>query len=455
LPRVIAENIHSFPWIRKQLWSLVRFPSIVFSLIIIILIYTFAAEWYGPDAGLFAAILAALAPNLIAHGTLATNDGYLTAGVLASSYCLRRYLLNPSFRNAAISGFILALAQLTKPMAVYLYLVTGVFLLLFLLRRGESRLRLRNLAVYSAIAALMTIAVFNVAYSFDRSFTKVGAYRFQYAPWEELRMNPWIENIRVPIPYPVLQGLDMMVQTNASGLTWGNIYLLGDLRKITDPDFHGFKSYYLVVWFFKEAIPIQILFVWGLISVFSHRRKGFLLNEGLLLATAGVLVVWTSLTSKAQVGMRHILPALAIEIVIAAVPFTNFAEASRRKKTTLAVLLIWLGLSTFSYYPHMIPYMNEWLFDRRLSYRIVADSNIDWGQNMGVVQKFLKANPDVVLDPDLPVSRRVLLSADRLVGVAPKDKPPLTWALHLKPTAHVGYAHFLFEIPASEVVNPN
>jgi hypothetical protein len=36
----------------------------------------------------------------------------------------------------------------------------------------------------------------------------------------------------------------------------------------------------------------------------------------------------------------------------------------------------------------MIPYMNEWVRDRRLSYKILADSNLDWGQDSDVVEEF-------------------------------------------------------------------
>jgi len=131
--------------------------------------------------------------------------------------------------------------------------------------------------------------------------------------------------------------------------------------------------------------------------------------------------------------------------------FSNFSTASRPKKAILASLVLWLAISTFSYYPNLIPYMNEFVTDRRLAYKILADSNLDWGQNLGAVQNFLKANPDVVLNPDEPVSGRILVGADRLVGVIPKDKGPLTWALRYKPVDQVGYAHFLFEIPADAV----
>src|SRR5262249_53263452 len=160
----------------------------------------------------------------------------------------------------------------------------------------------------------------------------------------------------------------------------------------------------LVAWFFKEPIPLQILFVWGLVYIARQRRRDFLFNEGVLLFAGAVLVLWLSFFSKAQVGIRHILPALAIEIIVAAAAFADFSAAPRLKKIVLSGLVVWLGVSMFSYYPNLIPYMNEWVTDRRLSYRILADSNLDWGQNMGAVENFLKANPDVMLDPDEPVS---------------------------------------------------
>jgi hypothetical protein len=239
-----------------------------------------------------------------------------------------------------------------------------------------------------------------------------------------------------------------MLQVDKTGSTFGNVYLLGELRSVTDRSFHGFKSYYLVAWFFKEPIPLQILFIWGIVYICIHRREDFLFNEGLLLTAAAALVVWLSMFGKAQVGIRHILPALAIEIVIASAPFCKFAAGSRRKKLILGCLVAWLALSVFSYYPHMIPYMNEWVWDRASSYKILADSNLDWGQDAGLVRNFLKANPDVVLDPDDPIPGRILVGADRLVGVAPKEKGPLRWLLPYHPVAQIGYAHFLFVVPS-------
>jgi len=265
-----------------------------------------------------------------------------------------------------------------------------------------------------------------------------------------LRM-PVLRNALVPLPYPFLQGLDMMKYSDDMGITYGNIYLLGQLRSVHDPQFHNFKSYYAVALFFKEPIALQILFFLGLIWICQNRgREGFLAGEGLLLAAAATLVVWESFFRKSQIGIRNILPALAVDIVIAGAGFSSIASLSRTKKIVLGLLLLWLSLSTLSYYPHMIPYMNEWVFDRRLSYKILADSNLDWGQNSRLVEEFLKKNPDVILNPDTPISGRVLVRANRLVGIYPDHKPML-WLSRYRPVTHIGYAHLLFVVPANDI----
>jgi hypothetical protein len=121
------------------------------------------------------------------------------------------------------------------------------------------------------------------------------------------------------------------------------------------------------------------------------------------------------------------------------------------RKALLATLVVWMAISVGSYYPHMIPYMNEWVHDRRLSYKILADSNLDWGQDAGVVDEFLKRNPDVILNPPGPVAGRILMGANRLTGVE-YWSPSAAWlATRYRPVAQVGYAHFLFVVTATDV----
>jgi hypothetical protein len=235
------------------------------------------------------------------------------------------------------------------------------------------------------------------------------------------------------------------------GRSFGNIYLLDELRDISNPAVRGFRSYYAVAYFYKEPIALQILFLWGMVWVCRNRKLGdFLVGEGMLLMAAAILVVWLSFFSRAQIGIRHILPALAVETVIAGAAFSNFSLRASSQNVLLSILVLWIVTSVASYYPQMIPYMNEWVHDRRFAYRILADSNLDWGQDDAVVREFLRNNPDVVLDPEKPVAGRVLVRANRLTGVYRWDSATYL-AKRYQPVAQVGYAHFLFVLPAKDI----
>ena len=431
-------------------WKIARLPSVLAILFLDLLIYVWTFDLFGSIAAFASLFMAVLSPNLIAHGTLATTDGYFGLGVVLALYSMRKYLLKPTITNACIAGFVLAFAQLTKPLAIYLYGIGVLFLLIATVKRHAGAFSIKQGLVCLLIWIAFFVAVLNVAYCFDRSSYKLASYKFESSSLIRLQKLPGAQWIRIPVPYPYLQGLDMMMFSEENGLTYGRVYLLGELRSANDPQFHGFKSYYAIAWFFKEPIALQILFIAGVVWTWKNRSSvQFLTGEGLLLTAAAILVLWLSLFDKAQVGIRHIIPALAIEVVFAAAAFSSFSSFSRRKKVALGVLMLWLCASTASYYPEMIPYMNEWVFDRKLSYKILADSNLDWGQNQHLVRDFLRNNPDVVLNPDEPVSGRVLVNANRLVGIWPKGKGPLFWALRYRPVAHVGYAHLLYVIPAN------
>jgi len=94
--------------------------------------------------------------------------------------------------------------------------------------------------------------------------------------------------------------------------------------------------------------------------------------------------------------------------------------------------------------------MNEWVFDRKQSYKILVDSNLDFGQEGDLVHEFLQRNPDVILDPENPSPGRVLVSVNRLVGEW-HGYEPMFWLSRYEPVAHVGYGHLLFVVPAQDV----
>jgi hypothetical protein len=430
-----------------------RFATILATLVLTILIYFWARDLYGSGPALAASLLCALSPNLIAHGTLITTDMYGALAVVGALFFFHRFILSPTMTNAFLSGFALALAQIAKSFAISLYAIVGVVILCALFLRVPRGLTWQRVFAYATIAAACFVVVINIAYCFDRPFTPLNSYRFETAFFTRLQQVPVIRGLPVPVPYPFLEGLDMMKHNDETGATFGNVYLLGELGEATSPQFHGFKSYYCVALFFKEPIPLQILFIWGLVWILGHRRGiDFLFGEGILLLSAMVLLLWLSCFSRTQIGIRYILPVLAIEIVIASAAFSGFSSATWLRRACLSSLVLWLAISFASYYPHLIPYMNEWSGDRRQTFRLLADSNLDWGQNEALVAEFLARNPDVVLNPPKPVSGRILVNANRLTGVD-RWHPTLRYMAKYAPVAHVGYAHFLFVVPSADITS--
>ena len=457
LPQVIADSLqkhNEFPRIAdilQQHGRLTRIPTILATLTLDLLVYLWAFELYGEWPALAACLLCVISPNLMAHGSLATTDMYHTLGVIASLYFFRRFLLQPTWKRAIVSGFVLALAQITKSFALVLYPIVGIALIFAMLKRNSRQpVPARRALAFVGIAAVCLVLVFNVVDSFDNTFLSLGTYQFETATLQHIGQLPLLRHIPVPMPYPFLQGLDQTKLSEETGRAFGDVYLLGWIGHTTDPAFHGFKSYYVVALFFKEPIALQILFVWGLVWVFRNRKlEDFLRGEGLLVASAVLLFCWMSLFSRAQIGVRHILPVIAVETIIAGAAFYNFSSKSRAQKAVLSALVLWMGISVASYYPQMIPYMNEFVHDRRYSYKLLSDSNLDWGQDTSIVKQYVRTHPDVALDPEKPVAGLVLVGANRLTGVYRWDSA--TYMLRYQPIAQVGYAHFLFDVPAKDL----
>jgi hypothetical protein len=241
--------------------------------------------------------------------------------------------------------------------------------------------------------------------------------------------------------------MDWINYDNSNARWGGNVCLLNQVRGPMLPHHGGFLDYYLVAYALKEPLGLQLILLLSLTCIFRKRRFVELLpNEGLLLIAAVVILVPLSL-GNSQIGIRHILPVLAFLTILSGAAFQGWRAFTRRRRLLLGGCLLYAGISVASYFPHMIPYFNEIVYDRKFAYLYLAGSNLDYGQAQWVVDRFLKANPDVVFDPKEPVSGRFLLSGSVLAGHWPLSADNFARVQGLKPVAQVGYAYFLFDVP--------
>lgn len=431
-----------------------RYGTVAAAFCLCLMVFIYAQSLFGRTAGLFSELLFMMDPNIIAHSTISTADLYVAFAAVLFLYCLRRFLLTPNTRNAALTAVTLALAQLTKFTAAYLFIVLVTALLaaaLYAGYSGEKRysIPLRQIATLLALTAVCFLVVINVGFVFDRVFTPLAQYRFRSSKFLALQKVPGLRSLPLPLPYAYVQGFDWMSYNNSTSSSYGNIVLLDDVRGPELPRSDGFPSYYSIAYALKEPLGMQVLLLLSLAWVFRNRRRAdCLFGEGLLLAGAGVFWIILSLFSRTQIGIRHVLPALVIFAILSGGAFQMWDKFSSRRKLLLVGCLVYTAVSVASYFPHMIPYFNEIVTDRKLAYHFLADSNLDWGQDAWEVESFLKKNPDVILDPTQRVAGRVLMGANYVAGVLPRKADHFLRLEGIQPIAHVGYAHLLFQVPA-------
>jgi hypothetical protein len=276
--------------------------------------------------------------------------------------------------------------------------------------------------------------------------TPFGSYSFESREllWAQQHM-PFLRPAPVPVPYPYLQGLDLVKYRDETGKGFGKVYLLGETR----PDGEGgFKGYFLVASLFKVPIVTQILIATALVVFVSRRRSGkFAEREAFLLVPAAVFALYFNLLVSAQIGIRLYLVVFPFLIVFASGALRDWSKFGIGRRALSYAALALLIASVASYYPNYIPYFNELAGDRLMTFRLLADSNIDYGQARIYVDRYRAAHPEAALEPSVPTAGEVIVEVNHLTGVT-TGPPWLRWLReNLHPVGDIAHAYLIYQVP--------
>ena len=104
---------------------------------------------------------------------------------------------------------------------------------------------------------------------------------------------------------------------------------------------------------------------------------------------AGIILV-ASFTGMAPLD-RYILPAVPF---LALVGVRGFREIGEIKgiwgKIIISIFSLWYIVGTLVQYPHFISYANELAGSRDARHEILSDSNLDWGQALPDVGRYVR-----------------------------------------------------------------
>jgi hypothetical protein len=131
--------------------------------------------------------------------------------------------------------------------------------------------------------------------------------------------------------------------------------------------------------------------------------------------------------------MRHILPIFPFLSVLAAAGGWALAKRNRAWGFIVAGLVLIHAASSLRAFPNYISYSNELWGGPSQTYRVLTDSNVDWGQGLVAAKRYIAAHPDTPcfmayfgsVDPaHFELSCKLLTTTTTVIWERPLDEIP-------------------------------
>lgn len=408
------------------------------------LVYRWSGQLFSArTAGLLALLMFSFDPNILAHSYLASTDLGTAFFYTLAGYLVWQYWRSDSSRSfwgytaagtamgltlaAKFSGLVIIPAVIS--IAIYKLITERA-------RRADWWRTLLEIAGWLAIGALVFLLV----------------YRFN---WETLNLDfSWQREHQ-------LQGQ--------------RSFLLGEFGR-------GWWYYFPLLVAIKTPIA-SLLLLFLSVALFLWRRQYSWQSVWLLLLAGGVFAA--SMISRVNIGYRYLLPMLPpLAIFIGQLARPLYIK-NRVLQLSIALAIISTLIASVTIHPHYLAYFNALAGGPDKAWRVVVDSNIDWGQDLQGLAEYMdeegfdfvnanwlgsntleaygingrtvlgwpaaKENP--LYDwfyPPRPAPGFYAFSVTQLQGLYLKyDKSRFAWFRERQPLDKIGYSLFVYDVPAT------
>ena len=459
----------------ERIVFLSRLPIVGLLIALALTGYRFARRLWGGAAGLVALGLLLFEPNLLAHGRYATTDLGGTLFTFLATFLLWRLWTTPQprpWRRWAAAALAVGLAFGSKMSALGFAPVWIVLAVLPLFPdggRGYARAAARRLGQLAA-AGLAALLVVWAVYGFQWG-------NFQFISPDLAALNRWAG------PMPTFwAGVEQIARLGGGGRAQS--FLLG---RFSDD---GFLAYFPVAFAVKTPLVLLAAFILAAVWLVRDRRTR---RRALFLLLAAALFFGLTMTGALNIGYRHALPALPYLLVLVA-GLAGREVAARRvwpgaavgpRHVAAAVVTVLVGVALWIH-PHYLSYFNPIAGGPANGYRVLIDSNVDWGQDLLRLRRWMAeegvdsvrlgwfgtADPtyyaiaheplpglgrdpffrlwwDVPFDPAAPAPGVYAISATSLweTPLRPEEKGVYAWFRARQPSARVGYSILIYDVP--------
>jgi hypothetical protein len=201
-----------------------------------------------------------------------------------------------------------------------------------------------------------------------------------------------------------------------------------------------------------------------------------------------VLAFWiVAMSGGFNIGYRHIMPSLPFLYVLVGwqvgtwLAGIKWAGVRRWVAAACGTLALWLVVGTLLIAPHYLASFNVLAGGPDGGYRILVDSNLDWGQDLPALAKtfgmdqpvrvrvswFGAAHPEAYdlafhplpgfwrfrgdpaaygLNPYAPAPGTYAISASNLQGIKLADRDTYAWFREREPSSHVGHSILIYQV---------
>jgi hypothetical protein len=389
----------------------------------------------GEAAGWWALLLAALDPNLVAHGSLATVDvAYACATVLTLLAALR-FARRPAPGRAALLGVALGLAFAAKFTA---FLLLPAVLLLPLARAERPR-RAEVLRLLGGAALALAVCALAVCASY--LFVDVG-FRLRDVAWKSgafVAMAGRLPDLWLPLPVDFLTGVDVCLGSERAKSF--PVVVLSELHP------SGVWYYFAFLWLVKT--PLLVLAAQAAGLGVAARRGLLLSSPGLrfLLANLVLTAAYFSFVYRMQIGYRFVLMCIPLLGVLAAAGLGAWRPRAWAAWAVAATAV----LEQVPYLGNTLAFTNAAVRPKERVFTLIADSNVDFGQNDAQATPWIRARaaagahvePVHVLPGDNVVNFNLASGA----GLFPRHR----WVrAHLTPREHYRHTYLLFQVTPAQ-----
>lgn len=379
-----------------QLLFAARAGMTLFPLLLALLVFLATREMFGPTPALIALALIAFEPNVLAHGPLMTNDVAVACCLFATAYAFWRYVVNPNAWRLAVAGIAAGLTLAAKHSGLIVFPILFLLALVDFLMSAPSRPEVADgiptdsrrrsaVRLFLALIAVTALSVI-VLWSF---------YRFRYEPVAgppTASLAPLLGAVRGRskaaaivlaarghlLPEAYLEGLAYFFTTDTRPTV-----LLG--RRYS----HGVWFYFPTVLVIKSTLGFLLLLALAPFALLRSRERR---REILWMLIPATVFLAASMTSNLNIGVRHILPVYPFLCVLAAAGAWALAKKHRAWGIAVSGLVLIHAASSLRAFPNYLSYSNELWGGPSKTYRVLTDSNVDWGQGLPAVKRYLETH---------------------------------------------------------------